>query len=164
MTTNNITTEFKKAVKERINNSSLSFLYQKLFFEFFISEDDLEKSLKYYQVVFIKDPDDWFRQFHKSIRNTYFFEGEYIKIVDTLTDEERKRRNEIIDIRMKFRRNNKTEQPPHLQELQNLNGLMSKQEDVPVAGIADAFLYNLICIDEKNELLHAMEIAFKICS
>ena len=159
-----LVTEFKKALKERFSKDDLSFLYQKLFFGIFISEKDLHEILEYYRTVFLEEPTDWFRQFHKSIRQTDFFQGSYVKFVDSLTEEEIKRRSEILDIRSKFRRANKDEEPPHTQELRNLNAMMNKQEEVPIAGIADAFLYSLIHVDEKSELKKAMEVAFKICS
>lgn len=156
--------EFKKAIKERIKDGDLSWMYQKLFFEFFISEEDLSERLEHYRKIFLKRPQSWFAEFHKSIRVNDFFDGRYAKFVDTLTEEQRKRRKEIIDLRMKWRRSNTDQEPPHTQELRNLNSLMDTPEDVPVAGIADAFLYSLIHVDKENELMKAMEIAFKICS
>ncbi len=156
--------EFEKAIKERISNDSLSFLYQKLFFGFFISEEELENILEEYREVFLKEPDDWFRQFHKMIRQCDFFHGHYTKTVDILTEEEIKRRNYLLDYFSKQEtlfRDNKT---PEAEELRKLNSKYRSQKEVPVGGIADVFLYELINIDSKNELKHVMEITFKICS
>lgn len=150
--------EFEKAIKERISNDSLSFLYQKLFFEFFISEEELENILEEYREVFLKEPDDWFRQFHKMIRQCDFFHGHYTKTVDILTEEERKRRDFLIKSRVI------SKEMPEAEELRKLNSKYRSQKEVPVGGIADVFLYELIHIDSKNELKHVMEITFKICS
>jgi hypothetical protein len=84
----NLVEEFKKALTERFPYSDISFLYQRLFFDFLIDEKDLNRILLTYQSVFIEDPYDWFRQFHKSVRQTDFFNGYYQKVVNMLTDSE----------------------------------------------------------------------------
>ena len=151
--------EFKKALKERISNEDISFMYQKFFFGFFISEEELGKTLKYYQEVFQKEPDDWFRQFHKSIRQTDFFDGDYYKEVNILTEEETKRRKELMNNWSSIKYT-----PADVDELRKLHNKFRHPEKVSVGGVADALLYSLIHVDETAELKHAMEIAFKICS
>ena len=148
--------EFKKALKERISNSDLSFMYQKLFFNCFISEKELNDILKYYQGIFKTEPENWFAQFHKSIRQTDFFDGTYFKEVNILTDEEMERRRYLIP--------KKGRSESEVEELRQLNKKYRHLESVEIAGIVDAMLYSLIHLDEENKLKDVMEIAFKICS
>ena len=53
---------------------------------------------------------------------------------------------------------------PEAEELRQLNKKYRHLKEVSVAGVADAILYSVIHLDEKNELKDVMEITFKICS
>lgn len=160
----NLVEEFKKALTERFSYSDISFLYQRLFFDFLIDEKDLNNVLLKYQSVFIEDPYDWFRQFHKSVRQTDFFDGYYQKVVNMLTDTESKRYREILRLRSDWRNSDNHGEAPFTDELAKLNRIMNTVEPVSVTGIADSFLYGLINLDENDMLKTSMEVAFKICT
>jgi hypothetical protein len=160
--------EFKAALKLRVEDSDLRYLYEKLLFGIFMSEEDLNDVLTYQMSQYKYHPDCWFTMFHKEIRQTDFFEGNYVKVTNSMTDAEAKRRNEILKSRSDFRKKNpnlvnKSEQP-HTDELRTLNSLMTTLVEVPVAGLMSGFLHSIICLDNKGELKNAMEITFKICS
>lgn len=159
-----LTKEFKRALNDRFTNSDLAHLYKHLFFCDFIDEEELENILLEYQKVYFDDGDDWFRQFHKMIRQTDFFSGQYYKSVNTLSEEERERRRYIISVRSELRRTDDLNvELPYDDELRILNRKSNVHEPISLSGVLDSMLYGLIHLDEKNELKTILEFVFKIC-
>ncbi len=174
----NLLTEFKENL-ERFENGSFRHIY-KMLFEL-LGDESLEAMLKDAFDNYKKGEKAWFAIFHKGIRQCDIFTGIHsYRLIDKLTDEQRKRRNELLAIRHSQWNQFKAEQPDEdyekykefgrtpervetLNELRGLNSIMRTEEYVSLGGILDSTLYNLISGDPSNELYHAMERTFKIC-
>ena len=158
----NLLEEFKRSLEERVVNKTLGRIYSEIFFGFYISKEDLLDMLEYQKTQFIEFKENWFEYFHKSIRQTDFFDDRYVKIVNMTTEEEGKRRWEIIQLRERARKNG--EPIPFTEELRTLNNKSETEVDVSVSSFGNMLIYNLICMDEHDDLMNAMEFTFKICS
>lgn len=172
-----IVQEFKNGLRNRIIDSDLSHMYKLLFN--LVEEEELKGILEAYQKEYNADKEYWFASFHKAIRQCDFINGvRVLKHKNLITPEQSKRRDEILQKRSKLRKEilktDSDEEYEQLkatpnwkedfEELKTLNGLMQNEEEIHRGGIFDAFLYSIICLDRKNELMNVMELTFKICS
>ena len=172
--------EFKDVLKR--NSSDISSMYHHLFS--ILSEEELTKILIDLQNIYNEDKEDWFYSFHKSIRQCDFF-GDNLqsyRIINKLTEEQTKRRRELMNIRknqfdtefkslspeekmedyLEF--NKREDRVESLKELKILNDLYRTKEEVSIAGHLDMLLWNTIHLDRENELQKIFERTFKLIS
>lgn len=162
-TTFNLVDEFKKVLDERFDNWALSRMYINLFYSTqILSKVELYTTLKQCQESFNSHPENWFSLFHKSIRQTDFYNNQFIKIVDRLTEVQHARRKVILGERIAARNKGEVLEPS--KELSLLNHLMQTQEELSINGLFDSMLYNTIQLDTHGELKRAMELTFRVCS
>lgn len=176
----NIITEFKKNLKERINNPYLASVYLTLFS--LLTDEELLNVFECYKSDYEEDKEEWFSGFHKALRQGDFFHMiRGYRVVDKLTDEQHKRRNFLLAELKRMRKEYtpseelevfKTENtllkamPEYVklrEELFELNGLLNSQENVRISGVLDSILWCVVQLDEENELADVMELTFKMC-
>ena len=90
-----------KVFKENLKNkmTDIGSLYHHIFS--ILPEEDLKEILESWLTEYNEDKENWFYYFHKSIRQCDFFGLSLHRYVDRLTDEQYKRRNELLKIRNK---------------------------------------------------------------
>lgn len=164
--------EFKDNLKRL--DSDIGSMYHHLFK--IIPEHKLINILEYWRTQFMNDKENWFYHFHKSIRQTDFYDLNVYQRVNNLTEEQKNRRVELLQIRMKMRYNkgddtlvdmddNTLKQyTEYGNELFELNRIMYTEEELRISGHLDMLLWNTIHLDQKNELKSILERTFKVCS
>ena len=117
-----------------------------------------------------KYPDDWFRLFHKSMRNSDFFNGDKISFTrweNRATKVEEQEREDILNYRSKFRRTHDfdemdkeyLEKGKRLGEINRKRNILVRDNNENVSGHLDLILYELISSGE-DELYHYMNKFF----
>lgn len=175
----NIFSEFKDLLN-KCTTPYIGEMYNHLFS--IMGEEELTELLTYYQSVYKKNKEDWFYRFHKSIRQTDFFDNlSAYRRVDKLTEEQNKRRVELQKMWDKQCKKFKKENPDEdwdkykefrrlpgnqtiLNELKELGSISRTQEEVSINGNLDMILWNTIHLDTENELQKILERTFKICA
>jgi hypothetical protein len=173
-----IVKEFKEILKSK--SSDICSMYHHLFSIF--PEKELKENLEYWLSHYQENKEDWFYDFHKSIRQTDFFNLTLHRYVNKLTEEQSNRRQELSNIRQKqYRQEFKTQNPEEkmedyrifnqrpdrvesLKELTKLNSILRTEEEFRISGHLDMLLWNTIHLDKDNELQSILERTFKICS
>lgn len=164
VSTTQVVTEFKDCLRRRFKNGHLSMLYTQLFSLF--NDEELFQVLEYFKSRYAMDKseekDEWFFEFHKSIRQTDFFSGIQITKQTILSTEDEKKRKKLY-------RNLDESAPdfknsPEWIELMRLQKLRNTREVFGSGGIFDSLLWNLIHLDTDNELKTILERVFKIYS
>lgn len=175
----NLVKEFKSQLKEKSGDYIIN-MYDHLFS--LLTEDELNELLEVWFNEY-KVNDGWYFLFHKSIRQTDFFNNIHAyRIIDRLTPEQRKRRLELITIRKKEYKkyeeefpydhdmieykkfNNSPERIKSSDELKTLNSLMRTEDECSIGGHLDMLLWNTIHLDDKDELKNIFERTFKLYS
>lgn len=135
--------------------------------------------------IWLKDEDkqegEWFRQFHKTMRQCGSFNGfkKSTLIPSTLTDEEKIRLSELMKLQKEkiideldklefnsdeYKRKDVElfiENKEWLRELRTLRAKKSHYEDENVDGYLDSILYNLIHADDSNALFTLLNHFFE---
>lgn len=152
--------EFKHDLKKRFNNDTLGHMFYHLFDLF--TDEELNQVLTYYMGRYKENKEDWFYEFHKSIRQTDFFTSlTVIRTGNALTSEQEEQRK-ALKKKLGASLPNYQAVTPELIEYKRLNNLANKKEVVSYGGLFDSLLWNLIHLDEKNELKSIFERIFKI--
>jgi hypothetical protein len=116
------------------------------------------------------DDEHWFYSFHKSMRQTDFYDGVNVTyIVDKLTDEDRNRIEVLRKVLPMYPVSNavKTEQAismglaNEMEEFRALHRKSKVEEKRSIAGNLDMVLWNLIHADKDNFLKKFIENFFK---
>lgn len=176
----NILSEFKDLLN-KCTTPYIGEMYNHLFS--ILSDEELTELLTHYQSVYNEDREGWFYQFHKSIRQCDFFGNNLrsYRVVDKLTEEQSKRREELRKIWNKQYKLFLTEHPDEdwdaykefkrlpgnqsiLNELKELNSISGTKEEVSINGHLDMIFWNTIHLDRANELKKILERTFKICA
>lgn len=170
--------EFKEILKSK--NSDICSIYHHLFS--IIPEDELKGKLEYWMSHYQEHKEEWFYDFHKSIRQSDFFNLTLHRYVNKLTEEQSKRRFELLKIRrIQYKEefealnpdekmenyrifNQRPDRVESLNELSKLNSIMNTEEEFRISGHLDMLLWNTIHLDNDNELKKILELTFKICS
>lgn len=173
----NLVKIFRKTLNSR--NDDLSSLYHHIFS--ILSDQDLEDHLKF--MMEIKDgkcdfinPDDWFYQFHKSIRQTDFFDKCQIIVEDPqISEDESTELDNLKNELNQFLKGFSTEQkkilggnykilekhrPDDYKRLRELNFKKLKTRTDPISGHLDMILWNAIHIDSDGVLMKVLKRAF----
>jgi len=154
-------------------------IFYNLFFLLELSDPDfLDEIVENYK----KDDEDFFRLFHKSFRQCDIFDGDRLTAITypKRTDENIKRRGELLKLREIYRRNydinGKFESLKNDDEYENdetyINwgtelGIVSKlcstisMDPEPIVGHLDSIFYQSIANDEKDGLYNYMFKFFK---
>lgn len=166
-------TEFKSELKtKRQFGDEIVEMYHHLFS--LLSDEDLTSILEGWFEHF-KSDHGWYFQFHKSIRQTDFFNNiRAYSIIDKLTPEQNKRRSELLSLRIEMRKKHgeKNEMDDDTfseykklgDELFELNSLQQTKEPLEINGHLDMLLWNTIHLDSKDVLKDIFERTFKLCS
>lgn len=173
----NIVKEFKEYLKK--NTSDIASMYYYLFL--ILPEETLKENLEYWASQYKENEEDWFYLFHKSIRQTDFFNLSIYRKVNKLTKEQTNRRNELLNIRKKQYEeefesknpdgkiedyrifNQRPDRVETFKELSKLNSVMYTEEKFQISGHLDMLLWNTIHLDKDEELKSILERTFKIC-
>lgn len=162
----NLTNKFVGGLRR--NEISDTFIYYNMFSILQITNPDfLEEIMTNYET----HPDDWFRIFHKSLRQFDFFNSDrisYTRWDNQTSKEEEQERNDILNFRKQFRRthdfdemnNEYTEKGKRLGVINRKRNVLVKDNDENVSGHLDSILYELIS-SGKDELYHYMNKFFK---
>ena len=157
-------------------NDDLSSLYHHIFS--ILPDRDLEDSLKF--MMEVKDgkcdfinPDDWFYQFHKSIRQTDFFDKCQIIVEDPqISGDESTELDNLKNELNQFLKGFGTEQkkilggnykilekhrPDDYKRLRELNFKKLKTRTDSISGHLDMILWNAIHIDSDGVLMKALK-------
>lgn len=164
-----LTEQFQKSLYENKDyNNEFAVIYERLLIKLH-PEGQFERDLKYLFDEYCKGNMEWMFEFHKSIRQNDFFNVSYIMEYNapSITEEERKERKELLQIRHdkrlelkeKYSREyfNKefTEQSLRINEL-NLKFFNKEQKNI--ASHLDVILYSIISSDNGF-----LEKVFKNC-
>lgn len=173
----NLVKIFRETLKSR--NDDLSSLYHHIFS--IPSDQGLEDSLKF--MMEVKDgkcdfinPDDWFYQFHKSIRQTDFFdrcqiivedpqisEGESIELNNLKNELDRFLKDFSIDEKRIIRGNYRIlekHSPDDFKRLKTLNSKKLNTRTDSISGHLDMILWNTIHIDNDGILMEVLKRTF----
>lgn len=161
----NLARDFIKGLRD--NRSSDTFIYWNLFSMMEVGHPDfLEDIIENYK----EDSEDFFRKFHKSLRQWDVFGDEYIVYkYGELTEENRKRREEILAWRRKQRRENdddsvyETEEyKKSTKELRDVSKELGKMYVVDrIGGHLDSIFYETIARDNDGDLYKYMNSFLK---
>lgn len=122
-----------------------------------LEEKDLETFLEITHNDFKKEPDHWFFIFHKSIRQTDFFDSVYrIDVENTLTEDEKKELAQLVE--NIFSENKRTSEEKDRYRL--LNSKSRKETRESLGGHVDMILWNLIHVDSENLLESVLKATF----
>ncbi len=164
VSTMQMVTEFKDSLRRRFTNGHLGMMYTQLFSLF--NDEELLQVLEYFKSRYALDKSEekgeWYFEFHKAIRQTDFFSGFQITKQTTLSAEDEKKRKKLYRELDESAPNFKNS--PEWIELMRLQRLRNTREVFGSGGVFDNLLWNLIHLDEKNELKTAFERTFKIYS
>jgi hypothetical protein len=170
--------EFKETLDRK--STYVTEIYRHLFS--FFTDDEFREILTYLKKEYKRSKKEWFFYFHKSIRQTDFFDNQTniraFRISDKLTPKEKRRRNflkkkwslqykefkklhpdENYEEYKKFRAQPKCQEV--LIELKKLNGIAQSQDEIRMMGDLDMILWNMIHVDKENELKNLLEKVFK---
>lgn len=148
---------FLDALRKKSDNEPKLFIYWNLFSILYLGDPDF---LEYIVTEYQQAPDDswWFINFHKALRQCDYFSDSLCMTNPIITDEENKRRNEILSTRAKIRReadfdetNRETEYYSLGIELGQLNRKNTTYERTSISGHLDSILYQ--CIKNGNDEL-----------
>jgi hypothetical protein len=149
--------KFLDSLRKKSDNEPKLFIYWNLFSILHLGDPDF---LEYIVTEYQQAPDDswWFINFHKALRQCDYFSASLCMTNSIITDEENKRRNEILSIRAKIRReadfdvnNRETEYYSLGVELSQLNRKNTTYERTSISGHLDSILYQ--CIKNGNDEL-----------
>ena len=172
----NILSEFKTNLKniQTYRFEHISSMYHHLFS--LLTDEELSEILETWKDEYNKDKEDWFYYFHKSIRQTDFFNNiRAYRVIDKLTDDQRTRRQFLLHKRMDQLKEHDTDEEfialrqteewkNDLKELQKLNSILYTEDEFSIAGHLDMLLWNTIHLDTENYLKNIFERTFKIVS
>jgi hypothetical protein len=149
--------KFLDSLRKKSDNEPKLFIYWNLFSILHLGDPDF---LEYIVTEYQQAPEDswWFINFHKALRQCDYFSDSLCMANSIITDEENKRRNEILSIRAKIRReadfdvnNRETEYYSLGVELSQLNRKNTTYERTSISGHLDSILYQ--CIKNGNDEL-----------
>jgi hypothetical protein len=149
--------KFLDSLRKKSDNEPKLFIYWNLFSILHLGDPDF---LEYIVTEYQQAPDDswWFINFHKALRQCDYFSDSLCMTNSIITDEENKRKNEILSIRAKIRReadfdvnNRETEYYSLGVELSQLNRKNTTYERTSISGHLDSILYQ--CIKNGNDEL-----------
>ena len=150
----------------RRNQISDTFIYYNIFSILqHTNPEFLQEPMENYE----KHPDDWFRLFHKSIRQYDYFNSDFVGLIKrNITEEELEFRSKLQKLRREFRKSNPDEYKndelyiSYGKKLFALNYKMNTyiRQEENISGHLDSILYELIS-NGKDELYQYMNKFFK---
>ncbi len=155
--TQTIEERFLDDLRKKSDKEPKLFIYWNLFSILHLGDPDF---LEYIVTEYQQAPDDswWFINFHKALRQCDYFSDSLCMTNSIITEEEDKRRNEILSIRAKIRReadfdetSRETEYYSLGIELGQLNRKNTTYERTSISGHLDSILYQ--CIKNGNDEL-----------
>ena len=149
--------KFLDSLRKKSDKKPKLFIYWNLFSVLHLGDPDF---LEYIVTEYKQAPEDswWFVNFHKALRQCDYFGDSLCMTNSVITDEENKRRNEILSLRAKIRRtaefdveSKETEYYSLGLELGVLNRKNTTYNRTSISGHLDSILYQ--CISNGNDEL-----------